>query len=186
MKKIYIFLTGILITTIIVFLILINNISQLSNNVRTIELKQLLNEYNLDNSDKNKITLSPSDTKGFLKIETSSGFFFISLKNTEPYLDGVKVYLEIGNPINATYNGFIFKVKYGPHLDYTQISNNTDYYSKWNKSLKEKEISFSDKLMLGRWNRINFILTQIKPEEFGYLEIVMESVNVSLYYQETN
>jgi len=44
--------------------------------------------------------------KGYSRIDTTSGFFLVSVKDVKPYLDGYGVILLIGNPTTARYDGF--------------------------------------------------------------------------------
>jgi len=81
-----------------------------------------------------------SSHEGYLRINSASGYFLVSLQNVEPYLDGVKVHIHIGNPIFATYNGFKLKVIWGEKLVLTEDQE------RWRSSLKEKEISFTETL----------------------------------------
>jgi len=46
--------------------------------------------------------------------------------------------------------------------------------------LRQKELSLTEVLRPGSWNRLSFILAPAKPEEFGYLELSMETNNISL------
>jgi len=115
-----------------------------------------------------------SSHEGCLRINSSSGYFLVSLQNVEPYLDGVKVHINIGNPVFATYNGFKLKVIWGEKLDLT------DDQDRWRSSLKEKEISFTETLRPGCWNKVNFVLSPIEPKNFGYMELSIQTDNISL------
>ena len=53
-----------------------------------------------------KGVFDPLEGKGFQRVESTSGTFLISLQDVTPYLSGVKVKLDIGNILNASYSGF--------------------------------------------------------------------------------
>jgi len=122
----------------------------------------------------NSATFDPGASEGYNRINSSSGFFIIILEKVEPYLDGVRVHVRIGNLMFATYKGFKLKAKWGERFD------SIDDYNEWKSSLKEKEISFTENLQAGRWNNVNFVLSPVVPKEFGYLELSIETDTVSL------
>lgn len=117
--------------------------------------------------------LDPTQLGPFQMIFTSCGMFFVSLQNVEPYLNGVKIHLRIGNPMMASYNGATLKIKYGNVCD-------PNFYDKWLKSIKNVEVKITDQLNPGRWNETTAVLSNIQPADFGYLELSMETENLSL------
>lgn len=129
---------------------------------------------NIQPNQYNSASFDLSSTQGYLRINSSSGYFLVSLQNVEPYLDGVKVHIHIGNPMFVTYNGFKLKAIWGAKL------NLTDGQDGWRSSLKDKEISFTETLRPGCWNKINFVLSPIEPKNFGYLELSIQTDNISL------
>lgn len=134
---------------------------------KLIALESKLDQYN-------SVTLDPSIPKQYARVNSSSGFFLVSLQNVEPYLDGVKVRLNIGNPLSATYGGFKIKAKWGPKWNHVSVKE-------WQSVLREKELSFTDSLESGRWNEVELILSPATPEDFGHLKIAIETDTVSLH-----
>jgi hypothetical protein len=126
------------------------------------------------------VILDPTSLEGFQRIDTDTGFFFISLRDVKPYLDGYKLTIRVGNPISATYSGFVLNVKYGKKYN---ISDKTVSYNDWEESLNEKESSFSKKLKPGTWNTVEFILSPAKSEELGHIELSMKTDQVILYLE---
>lgn len=57
-------------------------------------------------------TLDP-DSKGYSYVSTDKGVFLFTVDGAEPFLDGHKIILRIGNPMNMTFSGFKLKVRYG-------------------------------------------------------------------------
>lgn len=146
---------------------------ELEKKVETLEMKILFLEMNQNNY--RTVTLDPS-SKEYQRIDTTSGFFLISLKDVKPYLDGQKIILDIGNPTSATYHGFKMNVKWGRKFD-----SNKDNYDEWKKSLKEKDVSFTDELRPATWNRVELIVSPAPPEQLGYINLSMETDTISLY-----
>lgn len=111
----------------------------------------------------------PGSSKGYRRINTMSGFFLIDLERVEPYLNGVRVHIKIGNLMFATFHGFKLKVKWQETLDFID-----------EREMKEEEISFTESLKAGHWNRIDFVLSPADPTKLGYLGLSIETDTVSL------
>jgi len=130
------------------------------------------------NQDKfSSTSFDPADGKGYQRVDTTSGTFLISLQDVTPHLDGVKVILHIGNIQYASYSGFKLKINYGkryPKYDEKETSeerrNKRELYS---KSKREKEESFTKVLRPATWNSVTVFLPDIKPTEFGYMNVSM-------------
>jgi len=146
-------------------------VPELSTRILKLELEQY-KEVSLDLS-----------SKGFQRIDTSSGFFLISLDNVVPYGNGYKLSLRIGNISTAKYKGFKFKLKYGKQYDFNEIKKDPSSYEKWEKSLKIKEMSFTNELLPAVWNHVEVILSPAKSEELGHIALSMETNIVSLIEQ---
>lgn len=129
-----------------------------------------------------KVTLDPV-TKAFQRIDTTSGFFLISLQDLKPYGNGYKLILHIGNPSTANYKGFKIKIRWAKNFDFSEMKDWSEYES-WNESIKEKEVSFTDILYPACWNRVELIVSPAKSDEIGFLELSMETDLVSLIRRE--
>jgi hypothetical protein len=103
----------------------------------------------------------------------------VSLDEVVPYLDGYRVILNVGNPLGATYVGFNVKVRWGPRYDWSKFD--AVAYEKWEKSVQNKEVSFTDSLKPMAWNKVEIILAATKSDEFGFLEISIDTNTVSLF-----
>jgi ABC-type transporter Mla subunit MlaD len=127
-----------------------------------------------------EVVLDPSDPDKFVRVNTTSGFFLVSLKNVEPYLDGHKVTLDIGNPTTATYKNLRMKATWGSKFDPQLARDDPSAYSKWEAGLKLKDVSVVDDVKPGAWNKITFVLAPSKPTEMGYLKLKMDFDTISL------
>ncbi|MEW6408644.1 MAG: hypothetical protein AB1488_00830 [Nitrospirota bacterium] len=117
--------------------------SSIEQRISDLELK--IYKINLEMSDlkfkiemliRKSVVLDPSSLKHYERIDTSSGFFLISLEDVTPYLDGYKLILSIGNPSSATYAGFTLRVKWGKRY------YDSGEYLKWKELLaKDKELT---------------------------------------------
>ena len=55
-------------------------------------------EFDKELSKRDSVMLDPSNPQGYSRLDTANGWFLISLKSAEIYLDGYKLTLNIGNP----------------------------------------------------------------------------------------
>jgi hypothetical protein len=117
--------------------------------------------------------------RSYLRLDTDTGLFLVSVQDASPYLDGYRITLNVGNPSFATYNGFKFKVKWNTKYDWTNYS--AESYAKWRKANREKEVSFINSLGPGKWNKVELLLPSTSGDQLGYFQLSMETNTVSLY-----
>jgi hypothetical protein len=120
--------------------------------------------------------------KSYTPIHTPSGLLFIQCMGAEPYLNGHKLKLAIGNPLLATFNGFKLKCLYGPKQPpmptgpyepktWQQYREASD---KSLKSRRETEARFTETIGAGFWKEVELILVPSSAEELGMITIAME------------
>ena len=114
----------------------------------------------------------------YQRLDTSTGSFLVSAEDVEPYLNGYKITLNIGNPSVATYRGFTLHAKWSTAYDFSHYS--AESYDKWSKSIQQKDISYTDALVSGVWNKVEVILAPVSRDGLGYLEISLDTNTVSL------
>ncbi|HVX56940.1 MAG TPA: hypothetical protein VHA37_04360 [Candidatus Saccharimonadales bacterium] len=51
------------------------------------------------------VSIDPTEQKGYVAVAVPAGSLLLSVRNVEPYLDGYKLNLDIGNPTTATFPG---------------------------------------------------------------------------------
>jgi hypothetical protein len=136
--------------------------------VNTDLLRASLNPYDT-------AVFDPANSHGYSRLDTTGGTFLVSIKNVQPYVDGFRVTCNFGNPSSATFAGFKLKTKWGPRRDFKKMK-----VGEWEAQLREKELALTDTLRAGSWNPISFVLSPAKPEEFGYLELSVETNTISL------
>jgi len=123
-------------------------------------------------------TFDPGKLGGYGRIDTTGGPFLVSIQNVTPYVDGFRVTCNFGNPSSATFNGFKLKAKWGPRMSVVTEKKMT--FAQWQAAFHEEELSLTQSLQPASWNRVSFVLSPAKAEEFGHLELSMETDNVSL------
>ena len=152
--------------------------SQVARISGKVELQELLRDIN------RTATFDPSEPRGgFDKVESSSGFFLVSLQNVQPYLDGQRVTLHIGNPLSVTYSGFKIKATWSTRMPKFNAADKSfaEKQKAWAVAKQQKEIALTQDLRPGAWNTVSFVVAPAKAEEFGYLEIGIETNQVKLF-----
>jgi Protein of unknown function (DUF3251) len=120
-------------------------------------------------------SFDPARPDKYRRIETDAGFLLVLLGKVVPYLDGYKVELQIGNPHQMDFDGFKVSAFWGPRL-----TSSPDNSAEVVKKERNQEFSFTKQLARGRWNSVSLILPSTKPEDFGYLSVIVEVNAVSL------
>ena len=127
----------------------------------------------------NSAIFDPSD-QGFERLDSSVGTFAISIQEVSAHADGVRVRLHVGNLSTATVGGGKFKAKWGSRQPKMGEKGWISKYQAWEKSLLQKDISFTEDLRPGTWNNVTLILPGVPPEKFGHLELQMETTQIKL------
>jgi hypothetical protein len=126
-------------------------------------------------------SFDPAANEGFSRLDTSVGSLAVSLQEVGPYADGVKLRFHVGNLTAATINGATFKAKWGPRMPEVTTEGFFTRYEEWQKALREKEIKVTKDLKSGTWNNVTITLPATKPDEFGHIELSMQTSQISLY-----
>jgi hypothetical protein len=99
--------------------------------------------------------------KGFSRIDTNGGTFFVSVVKAEPYLNGYRLFINIGNPSMATFDGVKMTFLYG---DSEKLAE-----------LQTKEISSPAKLAAGAWTQVEATLAPATTDNLKYVTLSMET-----------
>jgi len=120
------------------------------------------------------ISLDPTE-KGYSRINTSSGFFLIAVRDTKPYLDGYRLSLAVGNPSTVRYDGFKLAVSWQAPIPKQKDEESSEQYSKrldeWSQGGHEKEFTFTETLRPSSWNRISIVISPATAEDLKQLTI---------------
>jgi hypothetical protein len=126
---------------------------------------------------------------GVVRLNTDSGFFLVSFKDAQPYLEGYRVTVELGNPLAADYDNAEIHVAWGGSEPsaYNEVLTNANAlqkfnnaYQTWKNSLHSNDIPIPGRLFAGKWNKIQLVLSPAKPSDLGYVRIKLDTPSVSL------
>jgi len=115
-------------------------------------------------------------SKSYHNIETNTGNFLISVERFESIPNGYRLYVNIGNPNFADYEGFKLRLRWGKkyHSGYT-IS-----FDQWRKSLAGAEYTFDGKLYKGLWNQVEVDINAPSSSDLAYLECELDVLSIEL------
>jgi hypothetical protein len=86
----------------------------------------------------------------------------IAIDDIQPFANGSKVALRIGNPLAATINGLKAKVEWGEVDEQGMPKEETS---------KSKEMVFSEELRSGTWTRVYAVLEGVRAEKLGFIRV---------------
>jgi len=149
-------------------------ITELKNKVDKLngETTRLWFELDAEKDRYSSILFDPS-SKGYQRLDTSSGSFLVMLKDVQPYADGYKLKLHIGNTSSAEYSGFTLTAKWRKSFDKLTSED-------LSKPQNEKTFNYTEKLLPGSWNTVSLILSPAQKEELEFIEISMSTDRVML------
>lgn len=125
----------------------------------------------------NKAVFDISDAgKGFARVDTSTGMFFLMLDKSEQVDDGYKLSFRLGNPQNCVYNGCKLEVKWGKKYD---RDDETTTREEWEKTLNTSNYTVPSILRPGQWSNFEITISPVKAEEeIQHLEIKLQTSQI--------
>jgi hypothetical protein len=155
----------------------------LNNSLETVNARLLLAESQINKQiaevselKHGSAQLDPADPNAYYRIDTKVGPLLVLLANAQPYLDGCKVELQIGNPLAVTFSGFEVMARWNTRY----IAPADDQFLSWKKNEKSKTFQFTQNLSPLHWSKVELVLPQTKAEDFGYLSVSVAVHNLSL------
>jgi hypothetical protein len=135
--------------------------------VDIVDLKFSMNKYQ-------KIYLGvDSINKGYNRVDTTEGMFFVVYTNALKINNGYKLSFSVGNPQFCTYKDAVIRITHGEKIKEDQS------YSDWRKTLKTKEIKITQDLLPGTWNNVDITVTPSGNNEVDYFEFELITNTVS-------
>lgn len=105
--------------------------------------------------------LTPGDT-GYIVVKFDLGSMTVRMTDIQPYANGSKVTLVLGNLTFAHVNGVKANLEWGK---VTQSGAPDE------GSLKAKEVSFAETLRPGAWNNVSVVLDGVPPQDLGFVRL---------------
>jgi hypothetical protein len=141
-----------------------------------------------------KTVILDPNSKGYASLATDRGPLLFSCDGAEPYLDGHRINIRIGNPLYMKFSGFKLKFTFGRKLSDMPTKDNTpeadlpaafkkwltEEREPWLASLRKSEESFTEDLNPGAWTAVQATLPKTKPEDIAMIQVSIETNNISL------
>jgi hypothetical protein len=116
----------------------------------------------------------PAD-EGFQRIDSNVASFAVSIGNLQPYGDGSKLTVKIGNPAAAAFSNAKLHVKYGPRYPEIEDPKFAEKFVEVDSKVRTKEIALTKEIAGASWNPNQIILPGVRPDALGYVEIRIET-----------
>ncbi|RKL62315.1 DUF3251 domain-containing protein [Thermoanaerobacteraceae bacterium SP2] len=185
--KMYLSKALLYLSTILILTIIIVGCSQPTNNeldrINSLEDRiNILQEQVTQLSNDTKSAILSSTEKGYDSVRTKNGYFFVSIDKIEPYLDGFKVYVNIGNPTLATFSDLKLTVQWSNDiLALANIKIGTNELSnEAENQINKQEYTFTDTLLPGKWTKVDFVIPNVKAEDIKFIQVMIETGSVAL------
>lgn len=129
---------------------------------------------------RNTIEFDPArPISGWVVFKSSADLpLLLSFLDTVPYIHGVKVLINLGNPTSITYRGFKVHAQWGQRRQ-----DFAGDLGQWKSSLKEIVIDIDNNLLPGSKNRFSLFLPKTIFKEFGYLRFFITIKDIHLKTQ---
>lgn len=137
---------------------------ELREKIASLEISNYVNENLLSTIDQRPASVSDGDGYGIGR--TPHGPVAIVIDKVQPYLDGYKVTLRIGNMAAASMNGGEFEVEWGLRYGTKNVTASQVYASK-----KKKTFSSTSQFPSGAYTLVDVILTPATPDEVKTLSV---------------
>ena len=125
------------------------------------DLKGRLDQFEYQQAAEYMVTFTPS-SEGYQIIETAMGSLTVDLRGINPYANGVRINLRIGNPLSGSLDGVKFQVSYG-EVDERGLPKRTEN--------RTKEVSLEKPLRAGAFNDLRIVLENISPKNLGFVSV---------------
>lgn len=99
---------------------------------------------------------------GYSAIRFDLGTMTIGIDDIQPFANGSKVALRIGNPLAATIDGLKAKVEWGEVDEQGTPKEETT---------KSKDMVFSEELRSGTWTRVHVVLEGVRADKLGFIRV---------------
>ena len=125
------------------------------------DLKGRLDQFEYQQAAEYMVTFTPS-SEGYQIIETAMGSLTVDLRGINPYANGVRINLRIGNPLSGSLDGVKFQVSYG-EVDERGLPKRTEN--------RTKEVSLEKPLIAGAFSDLRIVLENISPKNLGFVSV---------------
>lgn len=151
--------------------------SQLSATTKLAELEKRLDALENRNAELSvevnqyRSALLDCGKPGYRRLDTNIGTLLVTCEDVQPFLDGFKLKLHLGNPSLLRYSGFEVHAKWMENM--------------WDEVLepeavKSRTVSLPDELLPGTWSTVSIVIEPATAKELANLQVSIETDKLSL------
>jgi hypothetical protein len=138
------------------------------------------------------VVLDPASTETAI-ASTKSGLFVVRATGADPYLDGYRLHLTIGNAMAAGYSQFALHITYGPTkpsftphkpANLNKLREHKDDLKSWESRLRTSKQTLHKALLPGVDTAVDVVLPGVHAEDIRYLKIRIEPETFTFLSQE--
>ena len=128
------------------------------------EFEQLKRQRDIDDllKDFDRVAYLTPGAEAYSTVKCDLGVLTIQLADVQPYANGSKVVLRLGNTLSSSIDGLKSTIDWG-RVDASGTAIN--------EGAKSKEITFSQTLRGGAWTSVPLVLDGLPPSELGFVRL---------------
>lgn len=132
-------------------------------------------------SDLHRLTSKPAtvspDSSAFSLCRNEYGAFPVAIDGVQPYLDGYKIKMKIGNPTSATLTDVDLRVVCSPR---SMFNGGADEFSDGLKRMREVNVNPAKIFPSASWTAVDVIVGNVAPADIGVIDVWLDIKGVSL------
>ena len=128
---------------------------------------------------KNQARLDPA-VSVTTAVDTNLGRFYVRIAGVQPYLDGQRLTLMVGNPSTLKAVGVNLAVSWGPKAPEPQEGEIAEQIIKTELRMRSKEFSLPSSFPSSDWTPVQIVLPATKAEDVGEVRVKLSFDSFSL------
>lgn len=150
-----------------------SNLESIKQEISGLKASQQFQQMLIDGVDKTPAEVT--DSGGYGVAKTKQGIFLVTIQKLDPYLDGYRATLNIGNPHSLTMHGGDFQISWG--LPWNTKGKTFDEIK---ASRRSKDFSIVKDFPPGAYTAVEVALTPARPEEVKdiFVEITWNRISL--------
>jgi len=114
-------------------------------------------------------------SKAFSVIDTKVGRLYVAVRSVQPYLNGQKIIVDIGNPTATTFSNAKLTLTWGP-----RVGEDFKDFEAFDKQKRTKEIDEPKRFAPASWTPVEVILDDAPADQLGAVWLKLEFKGVLL------
>jgi len=159
-----------------------------SQDVQQNTIRRLLSQARRDAIQYVAAEFNPAADEGFQRVDTSLGTTLVVLDDVQPFADGSRIELHIGNMTNGNLAKVTLKVMWNSKEPVEPPETATaderaaydEAFVKWLEGERSKDVELTQSLSRGAWTVVTTNVPGVPPDELGYVRIALDAGQVSL------